>query len=80
MAIIYIKRTDHDPDSPDLTGLSFTVKFRRATALVSIQEMQPLPFQDRLAAYRGAIEDLAQALLQAAQNPQGITENPQPRG
>jgi len=80
MVTIFIKATHHEPESADLTGLSFTVKDARATTLVSIQEMQPLPFQDRLAAYRTAVEALAKALLQAAQNPQGITENPEIQG
>jgi hypothetical protein len=76
---IFIKATHHDPESSDLTGLSFTIKFDGATALVSI-EMPPVPFQDRLAAYLAAIEDLGQALLQTAQNPQLITENPETQG
>jgi hypothetical protein len=80
MTTIYIKATHHDPAAPELTGLNFTIKYGHATALVSIQEMPPLLFQDRLAAYQAAIEDLAGALLEAAQNPQGITENPQPQG
>jgi hypothetical protein len=74
---VYIKATHHSPESSDLTGLNFTIEYGRATALVSIQEMPPVQFQDRLAAYRATLEDLAKALLEAAQNPQGITENPQ---
>jgi hypothetical protein len=74
---VYIKATHHSPESPDLTGLNFTIEYGHATALVSIQEMPPVPFQDRLAAYRATLEDLAKALLEAAQNPVGITENPQ---
>jgi hypothetical protein len=78
MATILIKATQHDPDSSNLTGLSFTVKFGQAVARVSIQETPPLPFQDRLSAYRAAIEDLAQAMLLAVQDSHGITENPEP--
>jgi hypothetical protein len=74
---IFIKATHHEPGSSDLTGLKFTIEYGPATALVSIEERPPLPFQDRLAAYQAAIEDLAKALLQAAQSPQSITENPQ---
>jgi hypothetical protein len=74
---IFIKATHHEPGSDELTGLSFTIEYGRATALVSIQEMQPVPFQDRLAAYQAVIEDLAQALRRTVQNPQAITENPQ---
>jgi hypothetical protein len=44
---------------------------------VSIEEMPALPFKDRTTAYRAAIEDLAKALLEAAQDPQGITEDPE---
>jgi hypothetical protein len=57
--------------------LEFTVKYGRATALVSIQEMPPIPFQDRLDAYLTVIETLTMALLQTARNPQSITENPE---
>ena len=60
-----------------LTGLGFTIKFGLATAIVSIQERPPVPFQDRRAAYQAVIEDLAKALLQTAQNPQLITEAPE---
>jgi hypothetical protein len=74
---IFIKATHHEPGSDDLTGLKFTIEFGSATALVSIEERPPIPFQDRLAAYQALIEDLAKALLQAAQSPQSITENPQ---
>ena len=49
----------------------------RATALILIEEVPPIPFQDRLAAYQAAIEDLTRVMLEAAQSPQGITENPQ---
>jgi hypothetical protein len=80
MAAVFIKATHHDPASSDLTGLNFTVKYGYATALVSIQEMPAAPFQDRLAAYRTAIEALATALRQTAQNPQLITENPEIQG
>jgi hypothetical protein len=79
MAVAFIKATHHKPGMPDLTGLEFTVKYGGATALVSIQEMPPLPFQDRLDAYRSAIEAMATALLQTARNPQLITENPELR-
>ena len=74
---IYIKEAHHEPGSDDLTGLKFTIEFGRATALVLIEEVPPVPFQDRPAAYQAAIEDLARAMLEAAQSPQGITENPQ---
>ena len=74
---IYIKEAHHEPGSDDLTGLKLTIEFGRATALVLIEEVPPVPFQDRPAAYQAAIEDLARAMLEAAQSPQGITENPQ---
>ncbi len=77
MAEIFIKATHHDPGSSDLTGVNFTVKFDHATTLVSVQEMPPLSFEDRLVAYQTIVERLARALLAAAQNPQGITENPE---
>jgi hypothetical protein len=80
MATIFIKATHHEPGSADLTGLNLTIKYGHATALVSIEGMPPVPFQDRLAAYQATIEDLAMALLEAAQSPQGITENPEPQG
>lgn len=79
MATVFIKATHHEPASSDLTGLNFTVKYDSATALVSIQEMPPLPFQGRLDAYRTVIELLATALLQTARNPQLITEDPEIR-
>jgi hypothetical protein len=77
---VLIKVTHHEPDSGDLTGLGFTIKFGLATAVVSIQERPPVPFEDRIAAYQAVIEELAQALLQTAQNPQCITENAETRG
>jgi hypothetical protein len=77
---VFIKATHHEPGSGDLTGLGFTIKFGLATAVVSIQERPPVPFEDRIAAYQAVIEDLAQALLQTVQNPQCITENPETRG
>jgi hypothetical protein len=77
MTKIFIKATHHDPQSPDLTGLNFTIEYGPATAALSIQQMPPVPFQDRLAAYQETLRALAEALLQAAQSPQGITENPQ---
>jgi hypothetical protein len=76
---IFVKTTHHEPGSNDLTGLGFTIKFGLATATVSIQERPPVPFQDRVAAYQAVIEDLARSLLQAAQNPHCITENPEAR-
>jgi hypothetical protein len=75
MAAIFIKSTGHDPASPDLTDLNFTVVYGQATARLSIQGMQPVPFQDRPSAYRYAIEMLAAALLETARSPQGITED-----
>lgn len=77
---VFIKAVHTEPESTDLTGLKFTIKYGRATSLVSIEEMPPLPFQDRIVAYQAAIEALAQALLQTAQNPQLITENPETQG
>jgi hypothetical protein len=74
---VFIKVTHHEPGSDDLTGLGFTIKFGLATAIVSIQERPPVPFQDRRAAYQAVIEDLAKALLQTAHNPQLITEAPE---
>jgi hypothetical protein len=80
MAQVFIKAVHHEPGKPDLTGLNFTIKYGHATALVSVQEMQPLAFQDRLAAYRSVLEQLAAALLQTAQNPQSIHETPEHLG
>ena len=77
---VFIKATHDEPESGDLTGLGFTIKFGLATAVVSIQERPPVPFEDRMAAYQAVIEELAQALLQTTQNPQCITENPETRG
>lgn len=77
MSAVFIKATHHEPGSDDLTGLNFTVEYNRGTALVSIPGMQPVPFQDRTAAFQAVLEDLAAALLEAVETPQGITENPQ---
>jgi hypothetical protein len=74
---IFIKATHREPGSDELTGLSFTIEYGRATALVSIQEMPAVPFQDRRAAYERTCRVLAEALLLAARSPQAITENPQ---
>ena len=35
---VFIKATHHEPESGDLTGLGFTIKFGLATAVVSIQD------------------------------------------
>lgn len=72
--MITIKATYHADRTGDLTGLNFEVELGRGKALVSVQEMPPVSFQDKQAAYRSAIRSLAEALLQEAQNPQGITE------
>ncbi len=80
MAEVFIKSIGHAPESADLNALNFTVKFDHGTALVSVQEMQPLPFQDRLAAYQTILEQLAEALRQAAQTPQSIHETPERLG
>ena len=77
MPRVFIKATHHSPESSALTGLNFTIEYGPATALVSAQEIPPIPFRDRRAAYSLVLRDLGQALLQAAQNPQEITENPQ---
>jgi hypothetical protein len=38
---VFVKATHHEPESGDLTGLGFTIKFGLATAVVSIQERPP---------------------------------------
>ncbi|MBV9458230.1 MAG: hypothetical protein JO141_12050 [Bradyrhizobium sp.] len=71
-AHIVVGHSHHEPGSPDLSGVRFTLKYDGAQAEVSIPDMQALPFQDRLAACRAAIEDFA--LIQAVKDPSGITE------
>jgi hypothetical protein len=77
MAEVFIKAIYHEPESADLTGLNFTVKYDQGTALVSVQEMKPVPFQDKLAAYQFTLEMLAEALRKAAHDPQSIHETPE---
>ena len=71
---IFVSLPHHEQGSDDLTGVEFTLQYDGAKAEVSILDMQALPFQDRLAAYRAAIEDFARGLIQAVKDPNGITD------
>ena len=70
---IFVSLSRNEEGSDDLTGVAFTLEYDGAKAEVSILDMQALPFQDRLAAYRAAIEDFARCLIQAVKDPNGIT-------
>jgi len=76
--LVLIERTHREPDGADLTGLEFRIEYEETIAHIAILDMAPLPFQDRVGAFRAVIEDLARALMQAIKIPDRITDAPIP--
>ena len=79
MVNIYIGALHHDkPQSPEVTGIHFTVDYMGGQAQISILDMQPLPDPTQLDAFRDELRRLGEALLVAAQSPQLIFWHPHP--
>jgi hypothetical protein len=77
---IFVGPLDYDPALGTLTGLTATVQYDEAQAAVSILKTIHLSASEALdAGIRAELLRLGQAIIQAAQSPQGISEHPFPR-
>jgi len=78
MSHIFISTYHSEPHSRLLTGIGFTVDYSGRQAEVSILEMPPLSAEVQNDGIRAELVRLGEAILNAAQNPQGVSAHPQP--
>jgi hypothetical protein len=76
MAEIFIDCFHHEGSRGAITGLNLTVSYSGITAEVSVPDMPPLSEPGQSEAVRAAILRLGQAIVEAAQSPQGIHAHP----
>jgi hypothetical protein len=73
---IFVDCSHYEPHSHVLTGLNLTVQYDGSQAEVSILEMIPLPEPEQERGIRAELLKLGQAIVQAAQSPQGVVAHP----
>jgi hypothetical protein len=80
MATVFVEGHHYEPGTRHvLTGLHLTVVYDGLTAEVSMLEIPHLSEQEHDSGIRTEILRLGQAIVGAAQSPQGIVGNPRPR-
>ena len=78
MAQVFVCCHHYEPNSHTLTGLNLHVQFQGGSAEVSMLEMPSIPEPEQEAGTRASILRLGQAIVQAAQDPQGIVRHAPP--
>ena len=79
MARVYVSCQHYRPHTHALTGFELDVEFDGALAQVSMLDIPEISEQEHERGTRAIILRLGQAIVQAAQDPQGIVAHPPPR-
>lgn len=79
MARVFVSCHHYNPHSHALTGMSLDVQFDGGSAEVSMLDMPEIPALEHEAGIRSSILRLGQAIVQAAQDSQGIVGRPPPQ-
>jgi hypothetical protein len=79
MPRVFISCHHYKPHTHALTGLNLDVQFDGGSAEVSMLEMPQIPEREQEPGIRAAILRLGKAIVEAAQDPQGIIGSPPPR-
>ena len=80
MPTVFVGDRHFDPHSGDPTGFDLTVQYGGPQIQVSVLGISPLSEPEQDAGIRTEILHLGQAIVQAAQSPQGIVSLPRPPG
>jgi hypothetical protein len=79
MPTVFINCHHYEPGPHHtLTGLEFEIAYEGSTAEVSIQEMPVISESEHDPGIRAELVRLGQAIVQAAQSPQGVVSTPRP--
>lgn len=72
MADIFVEALFKDDQTGEIVGISFALEVSQGEAMISIREVPPSLEISRQEKFPAVLQELGQALLEAAQNPERI--------